>query len=72
MRYYVNTKIEVLKDSDTVCIIIDFAKHYVGGKKFNSLMISVLTFNKETQQKEWIYLDFIEKGKGGQQDYFFQ
>lgn len=34
-------------------------------------MICVVTFNKETQKPEWLYLDFIEEGKGGQQDYHF-
>jgi len=34
-------------------------------------MITVLTFNEEKNTYEWIYLDFMEEGKGSNQDFYF-
>jgi len=43
----------------------------MNGKRYNVLMITVLTFNKQKNTHEWIYLDFMEEGTGSNQDFYF-
>jgi len=71
MRNYVKLRTKVEKEPNSILIIQDFTKFYIEEKRYNDLMISILSFDPKSKQHRWIYLDFIEKGGGSNQDYFF-
>lgn len=77
-RFYIAEKRRILEllskqmDKTTeVFIIQDFSKYNHKGKRYNDLMLSVLTYDHEKKCHKWIYLDFVQEGKGGFQDYYF-
>lgn len=68
---YLKLREEVEKDSNSILIIQDFTKFYVNNSRYNDLMLSIRYYNEDKKQKEWMYLDFVEKGGGSLQDYYF-
>jgi hypothetical protein len=73
MQNYLNTRQLVENDPEhkKVLIVQDFTKLYVGGVKYNSLMISILVYCPKEQRHIWLYFDFVQKGGGGLQDHAF-
>jgi len=71
MRYYITLRSLVESNIDYILVIQDFTKFYINGVRYNDLMISVLSYDPKSGKHRWIYLDFIEKGGGSNQDYFF-
>jgi len=71
MRYYVKLRADVEKDPNSILIIQDFTKFYVNEKRYNDLMISILARDPKSGQHRWLYFDFVEKGGGSNQDYYF-
>jgi hypothetical protein len=71
MNFYVNKKINSLRDNNVLLVVHDFSKLYLDGKRYNDLMVSVLTHDPIEDKIQWLYFDFIEEGKGGKQDFYF-
>lgn len=74
IQFYLDLKCSVLSEQNRgkeVLAIHDFTKLQHDNKRYNVLMISVLTYNVQNKKHEWIYIDFVQEGKGGLQDFFF-